>query len=77
MTTSLYLIIERHKRTWKGPLIRQVTKKRPRLLKPTMQALVHLQITIPDDTLYPKPINVVVGTEHIQAVAAGVQPLRS
>lgn len=76
MTENLYLVIQRGARSWSGPRIVKVSKRKPTLNKPSEQALVRLCIQIPDRVLEPRVVHVEVKPEHIVApvVTASSQP---
>lgn len=67
MTESLYIIIERTRRGWRSVRISKVSKKRPVLKRPSEQALIKLEIAIPDNVLQPRVVRVEVKPEHIAA----------
>lgn len=65
MTETLYLVLERHRRGWRGIRISKIAKKRPTLPRPQEQALVRLSISLPDNVLEPRTVHVDIKPEHI------------
>ena len=67
MTHSLYLIIERAHAASCGKkrVLQRVTKRKPVLPRPTEQALVRLEIQIPDGLFEPRCVPVQIKPEHI------------
>lgn len=65
MTESLYLVIERAKRSWRGTRVARISKKRPTLARPSEQAIIKLRVEIPDNIMEPREVNVRIEREHI------------
>lgn len=65
ITSSLYLVLERSKPSWRGVRISSVTKRKPTLKRPLEQALVRLLISLPDDVLEPRVVRVEINADHI------------
>ncbi len=60
---TLYLIIVPGKRAWQSPRIARISKRKPTVQ--IGQALVRLNIAIPDNALRPPVISVEIKPEHI------------
>jgi hypothetical protein len=68
MSETLYLVIEERRRgAWrKGKLrISAVSKTRPALARPTEQALVRINVELPDMLLQPRAVNVEIKADDI------------
>ncbi len=74
MTESLYLVLERSKYRWGGVRISSVTKRKPTLKRPSEQALVRLQVSIPDNVLQPREVKVEIKPEHLVQPTITVNP---
>jgi hypothetical protein len=73
---DLYLVLEPTRRGWRSVRISKVSKKKPRLPRPSEQAIVRLSVCIPDNVLQPREIKVEIKPEHIVApvVTVSSQP---
>lgn len=62
---TLFIVCEPHKRYGHTTVITSVKRKKPKLPRPTEQAIVKLEIDLPDGIFNPRVVNVVVAREHI------------
>jgi|HubBroStandDraft_1064217.scaffolds.fasta_scaffold02417_10 hypothetical protein len=62
MTEILYLVVQRGR--W-DPRIHMVTKRKPLLPRPSEQAIVKLEIRLPDRIMDPPHVTVQINEEHI------------
>lgn len=76
MITALYLTLERGR--WGSTKVTKISRRCPRLAKPTEQALLKLNIDLPDsrDVFRPREIAVQIRPEHLALPAATVTPAK-
>lgn len=74
MIETLYLVIERSRKAWRGPRIARVSKRKPALKRPSEQALVRLSISLPDRLLEPRVVQVEIKPEHVAAPTITATP---
>ncbi len=74
-TEHLYLLLK-PKRQWKygSPRIARIAKSRSSLRVQPGEAIVHLQIELPDNILNPPEVRVQIRPEHVAAPAVTVTP---
>ncbi len=71
---TLYLVVSKNPRYYSSTRIERVCKKKPVLPRPTEQAIVRMDIDLPDGLFKPPQVNVQINPEHIIRQPVTVTP---